>query len=70
MFRTPQASLILTPDFGTPLAGFNLPCYAHDMAVEMTETASPPPHPLRIYNRGVLGLLELEAKEGNEIDRD
>ena len=61
-------SPILTPDFGTLLAGFDLSCYAHDMAVEMAETASPPPP--QTYNRGVLGLLELKAKEGNEIDRD
>ena len=70
MSRTPQASPTLTPDFGTLLAGLDLLCYAHDMAVEMAETASPPLCPPQTYNRGVLGLLELEAKEGNKIDRD
>ena len=70
MFRTPQASPILTLNFGTPLARFDLPCYAHDMVVEMAETASPSPRPPQTYNKGVLGFLELEAKEGNEIDRD
>ena len=71
MFRTPRASPISTSDFGTPLAGFDLPCYAHDMAIDMAEAVSPPSRmPKPSYNRRVLGLLDLEAKEGNEFVKD
>jgi len=64
-------SPVLIPElFATPSRNFNLPSYAYSMAIEMVEAASPPSIRPRHFDRAVLSLFDLEAKQGDDSNRD
>ena len=70
-FREPAENAILRRGmFSSPLKPFELPPYARAMADCFAKAKSPPPHRVRHFSRGTQNLFLLEAKEGEESDRE
>ena len=53
----------------SPSKTFELPSYAAEFANILAEAPSPPPSRIRPFNKLVLDLLDIEAKEGEDSDR-
>ena len=55
--------------FATPSTTFELPHYAAELAHLLAEAPSPPPSRTRPLSKLVLDFLDIEAEQGEDIDR-
>ena len=55
--------------FLSPPKTFELPSYAAELANLLAEAPSPPPSRTRLFNNLVLDFLDIEAEQGEDIDR-
>ena len=53
----------------SPSKTFKLPSYVAELANLLAEAPSPPPSHTRPFNNLVLDFLDIEAEQGEDIDR-
>ena len=53
----------------SPSKMFELPSYVAELANFLAEAPSPPPSRTRPFNNLVLDFLDIEAEQGEDIDR-